>query len=126
MDDPTPQATPADLHPVRPVELDLPTLGRLVTAEAKALTEQADHVHDEITVLTDDIEADGTILAPAGAAGVVSIDELVAQLNGIGSTAYRIARHAFERVGGEIVDATLGGKCQVFRKANLHAALREL
>ncbi len=39
--------------------------------------------------------------------------------------AYRLARGAFERAGGSIVDATLGGKCEVFRKCSLEAALRE-
>jgi hypothetical protein len=31
---------------------------------------------------------------------------------------YRIAREAYERDGREIIDATIGGKCQVFKKAD--------
>ena len=36
--------------------------------------------------------------------------------------AYRIARKAFEQDGREILDATIGGKLQVFRKINLDEA----
>ena len=35
--------------------------------------------------------------------------------------AYRIARYQFERVKREIVDATIGGRLQVFRKVDYHA-----
>lgn len=37
--------------------------------------------------------------------------------------AYSHARVAFERAGGEIIDATVGGACEVFVKRNLREAL---
>ena len=38
----------------------------------------------------------------------------------VSELAYRIAKHQFERDGREIVDATIGGKLQVFRKVDYH------
>jgi len=38
--------------------------------------------------------------------------------------AYRLAREAYERVGRKVIDATVGGKLEVFPKADLVALLR--
>jgi len=39
--------------------------------------------------------------------------------------AYRLARKAYERAGGQIIDATLDGQCQVFEKRSLAEALAQ-
>jgi hypothetical protein len=38
--------------------------------------------------------------------------------------AYSLAKNAFEKAGGEIVDSTVGGELQMFRKVDLAEALR--
>ena len=36
---------------------------------------------------------------------------------------YKIARRVFEAEGREIIDATIDGKCQIFKKANFREVL---
>jgi hypothetical protein len=83
-----------DPNPSRTVDLDYPTLGRLVEAEVEDLYESAGAVIDELKDLTRDQD-----LVPAAA--IIdhevevprSPDELIVRLNGIGQSAYRLARH---------------------------------
>lgn len=86
----------ADPDPSQPVDLDYPTLDRLVQAEVDSLVEQAEYVADEIGSLSlanDDRAQSAITILDHEAEIPLSIDELVAQLNGIGATAYRLARH---------------------------------
>ena len=81
-------------NPSQPVDLDYPTLGRLVETEAEDLYESAETVNDELKQLTRDQDwvpaatiIDHELEVPR------SPDELIARLNGIGQSAYRLARH---------------------------------
>jgi hypothetical protein len=94
--DDRPQQEPetAGPQPAGAVDLDFPTLGRLVDAEAKGLVEQAEYVHEELMDLTTDFEWESaTSVLDFDAEIPRSIDELVTLLNGVGSSAYRLARH---------------------------------
>jgi len=83
-----------DPNPSRPVDLDFPTLGRLVEAEAHDLYENAELVDDELKDWTrdQDWEPAARIMDLESEVGR-SPDELIARLNGIGQSAYRLARH---------------------------------
>jgi hypothetical protein len=86
----------ADPNPSQPVDLDYPTLDRLVQAEAESLVEQTGYVADEIgslSLVNDDLAVSAITILDHEAEIPRSVDELVAQLNGIGATAYRLARH---------------------------------
>lgn len=86
--------TAGDPNPSRPVDLDYPTLGRLVGAEAQGLAEVAHAVNAELQALAGatDWEQAVTIVDQQDKLPR-SPDELIANLNGIGADAYRLARH---------------------------------
>jgi hypothetical protein len=88
------EATTGDPNPSRPVDLDYPTLGRLVGAEAQSLAEAAQAVNNELQAVAGatDWEQAATI-ADQQDELPRSPDELIANLNGIGADAYRLARH---------------------------------
>ena len=83
-----------DPSPSRPVDLDFPTLGRLVVAEAQDLAGTAASIDRDLEHLVDvsDVELTGDD-SDQGDEMPRSPDELIASLNGIGATAYRLARH---------------------------------
>jgi hypothetical protein len=83
-----------DPNPSRAVDLDFPTLGRLVGGEAQNLFDEAEVVNDEIQVLAMDIDWEPAArILDLEAEVPSSPEELIARLNGIGATAYRLARH---------------------------------
>jgi hypothetical protein len=83
-----------DPNPSRPVDLDFPTLGRLVEAEGSDLHESAARVNVELAHLTR-AEDEAPAVATAGEEpeDPCSPEEVIARLNGIGAAAYRLARH---------------------------------
>jgi len=88
------EATTGDPNPSRPVDLDYPTLGRLVGAEAHGLADAAQAVNAELQHLAgaaDWQEVPATGDQPDEVPR--SPDELIVNLNGIGADAYRLARH---------------------------------
>jgi hypothetical protein len=83
-----------DPNPSHAVDLDYPTLGRLVEAEAQDLYESAELVNDELQDLARDQEWEPAANVLDYEAEVPrSPDELIARLNGIGQSAYRLGRH---------------------------------
>jgi hypothetical protein len=84
----------ADPNPSRPVDLDFPTLGRLVEAEARDLYQNAELVNDELKDWTRDQAREPAARTIDSETDIArSPDELIARLNGIGQSAYRLARH---------------------------------
>lgn len=76
------------------VDLDFPTLGRLVETEAKDLADRASLVNDEIGRLTTDYGWGRTEVSPEGGTnGSAFADRLTTEINIIGTNAYRLARH---------------------------------
>lgn len=90
----SPDRPGGDPNPSHPVDLDLPTLGRLVRAEAQDLVETAASVNDELQLLSGSTDGEwaGDSLGRKDEVPR-SPDEIIASLNGIGAAAYRLARH---------------------------------
>lgn len=82
-----------DPNPSRPVDLDFPTLGRLVEAEGSELHESAGRVNAGLVQLSRAKGGSGAVAAVDGEEDPCSPEELIARLNGIGAAAYRLARH---------------------------------
>lgn len=81
-------------NPSQSVPLDYPTLGGLMQVEAQDLVDDAGYVNDEIQHLARDQDWEPAArIDEEGAEVPCSPDELIARLNGIGQTAYRLARH---------------------------------
>lgn len=73
---------------------DFPTLARRVKADVEDLVQSAEVVDDELFRLTTDFEEERAVTVLNLEDEIPwSPDELMAQLNGIAATAYRIARH---------------------------------
>lgn len=90
----TPDELKVDPNPSHAVDLDYPTLGRLVEAEAQDLDESAELVYEELQTLARDQDWEPAASILDDEAEVPrSPDELIARLNGIGQSAYRLARH---------------------------------
>lgn len=73
---------------------DFPTLAQRVKADVEDLLQSAEFVDDELCRLTTDFEEESAVTVLDLEDEVPwSPDELMAQLNGIAATAYRIARN---------------------------------
>lgn len=79
-------------NPSRAVDLDYPTLGRLVESEAQDLVDGAETVNSVLQALVRNAGSAGES-SGAGRVNAHSLDELIAGLNAIGARAYRLARH---------------------------------
>lgn len=72
---------------------DFPELARQVASDAEDLVECAEFVNDDLLRLTTDFESESAVTVPNLEDEVPwSPNELLAQLNGIAATAYRLAR----------------------------------
>jgi hypothetical protein len=91
-DQPPPDDQPQQPDPTRAD--DFPTLAQRVKADVEDLVQSADFVDDELFRLTTDFEEESAVTVLDLEDEVPwSPAELMAQLNGIAATAYRIARN---------------------------------
>jgi hypothetical protein len=90
----SPDRPGGDPNPSQPADLDFPTLGRLVRAEAQDLVETAASVNDELQLLSGSTDGEwaGDSLERKDEVPR-SPDEIIASINRIGAAAYRVARH---------------------------------
>jgi hypothetical protein len=105
-DDPSERVV--DPKPSRSVDLDLAALGRLVELEGGDLSDGAAWVNQQLVHLW---RAEDWLAAGAEGGEPASTDELIARLNGIGATAYRLARHVrtLDELAGQMVLQTRDG-----------------
>jgi hypothetical protein len=76
-----------------PASMDFPALAQQVTGDVEELLERAEFVNDDLLRLTTDFEWESPVAVLNLEDEIpLSPNELLAQLNGIAATAYRLAR----------------------------------
>lgn len=85
---------PGELQDKDPATMDFPALARQVASDAEDLMACTEFVNDDLLRLTTDFETTETAVTVLNIEAEVpwSPSELLAQLNGIAATAYRLAR----------------------------------
>lgn len=84
---------PDEAQETDPAAMDFPALARQVASDAEHLLESAELVNDDLAHLTTDFEwEDPATILDFEDEIPWSPNELLAQLNGIAATAYRLAR----------------------------------
>jgi hypothetical protein len=117
----SPDRPGGDPNPSHPADLDFPTLGRLVRAEAQDLVETAASVNDELQLLSGSTDGEwpGDSLERKDEVPR-STDEIIASLNGIGAAASRLARHVRTLIEFEALLRGAVGRLRCLRRAGAY------